>query len=103
MDVNKILEDAKVFLESAIGSAPIIALVVEFLLRTIKSEKPMSLIYGFVKIVRMLGVAANKFSDLCEKIGELADKVFGQRLKDEEAKEQEPKPAEGGSEPPKEV
>lgn len=66
---DKILE----FISSGTG-AVVIAAVVEFGLRFVKSEKALSLIYLASGMLKMVG---NLFS----KVGEFLDKVLPQRLK----------------------
>lgn len=62
------------FLEKSQGQAAIIAMVLEFSLRLIPSEKPLSILYIVAKVAKISG-------DILSKFGELLDKILPQNLK----------------------
>lgn len=68
------LDKILAFLSSAEGASLTIAVVVEFILRMIKSEKPLSILY-------LIANVAKKSGEILVKIGNLIDKVLPQRLK----------------------
>jgi len=68
------LDKILAFLSSAEGASLTIAVVVEFILRMIKSEKPLSILY-------LISSVAKKSGEILVKIGNLMDKVLPQRLK----------------------
>lgn len=67
--VAKILE----FINSGSG-AMVIAVVLEFALRFIKSEKPLSILYVVAGMLKMVG-------NLFAKLGDFMDKVLPQKIK----------------------
>ncbi len=69
-----ILDQILSHISAASASAGVIALVLEFILRLVKSEKPLSILYIVGGVLKKLGAI---FSGL----GELSDKVLPQRLK----------------------
>lgn len=68
------LDKILAFLSSAEGASLTIAVVVEFILRMIKSEKPLSILYLIANVTKKSG-------EILVKIGNLMDKVLPQRLK----------------------
>lgn len=68
------LDKILAFLSSAEGASLTIAVVVEFILRMIKSEKPLSILY-------LIANVAKKSGEILVKISNLMDKVLPQRLK----------------------
>lgn len=69
--INKALD----FLASAEGASVTIALVVEFVLRFVKSEKPLSVLYLVASSLKGLG-------NLFEAAGHFLDKILPQKLKE---------------------
>jgi hypothetical protein len=67
--LHKIMEA----LSSVEAQAGIIAVVVEFVLRMTKSEKPLGILHGIAAGLQLLGAVA-------AKAGSLLDKVLPQRL-----------------------
>lgn len=74
-----VIQQAIDFLNANMGMTGMIALVVEMILRLVKSEQPKSLLYGLAAIIR-------KTADLLSKAAEFLDKILPQRLKVEEPK-----------------
>lgn len=70
--LNQILESLNQFMSG--GVVATIAIVVEFALRLIKTEKPKSIIYGIAGFFKLAG-------KVFTKIGEVSDKIFGQQIK----------------------
>jgi DNA-binding HxlR family transcriptional regulator len=68
------LVQAQAFVNSLSGQATIAAIVVEAILRLIKSEKPLSIAYVIADSLKKIG-------DIASKLGAFADKVLPQRLK----------------------
>lgn len=68
------LDKILAFLSSAEGASLTIAVVVEFILRMVKSEKPLSILYLIANVTKKSG-------EILVKIGNLMDKVLPQRLK----------------------
>jgi DNA-binding HxlR family transcriptional regulator len=68
--LDKVLE----FIATAEGASLTIAVVVEFVLRMIKSEKPLSVLYLAANVIKKSG-------EILVKIGNLLDKILPQRLK----------------------
>lgn len=68
------LDKILAFLASAEGASLTIAVVVEFVLRTIKTEKPLSVLYLAANVIKKSG-------EILVKISNLMDKVLPQRLK----------------------
>lgn len=62
------------FLSSAEGASLTIAMVVEFVLRMVKTEKPKSILYG-------IAYAVKKSGEVLTKVGNLLDKILPQKLK----------------------
>ena len=68
--LNKVLE----FVLSAGGMAATVAVVLDFVLRLIPSEKPLS-------ILRMVAALVRKLGEVCLAVADLSDKVLPQKLK----------------------
>lgn len=62
------------FLNSAMAQYAVIAMVVEFILRLIPSEKPLS-------IAHLVGDFAKKIGNVLLMFGDLLDKILPQKLK----------------------
>ncbi len=62
------------FLSSAMGQSAVVAMILEFVLRLVKSEKPLSILYIIAAVVKKIG-------DIFVKLGQLLDKVLPQKLK----------------------
>lgn len=77
------LNQALELLKSAEGASVAIALVLEFVLRLIKSEKPLG-------ILRMIAAAGHLLAKVIEAAADLLDKVLPQKLA-EPAKVEPPK------------
>jgi hypothetical protein len=63
------------------AAASIIAVVIEFALRMFPSQKPLSLLYGLVGIIKLAGSIASKVADIMAALAKFLDKVLPQRLK----------------------
>jgi len=59
---------------SATGMSATIAIVLEFVLRLVKSDKPLSILYVISNVIK-------KLSEILTKVSDLLDKVIPQRLK----------------------
>ena len=68
------LDKIVALLNSAQGQSVVIAMVLEFALRLIPSEKPLS-------IAHVIANAAKKIGNILVSIGNLLDKVLPQNLK----------------------
>jgi len=68
------LDQISSVIHSASGQAGIIAIVLDTLLRLIKSEKPLS-------IAHLIAGSLHKIADLCAGLANLLDKVLPQKLK----------------------
>lgn len=67
--LQKILE----LLSGAEAQAGVILIVVEFILRFVKSSKPLSILYVVADAIKLVG-------KILTKAGELSDKVLPQRV-----------------------
>jgi len=67
------LDQILAFLGSAVGASASIAFVLEFVLRLIPSQKPLS-------ILHLVGAGVKKVGAILIKLGELLDKVLPQKL-----------------------
>lgn len=72
--MEQFFEQVLKFLSSAEGASLTIAMVVEFVLRMVKSEKPLSVLYAVAFVVKKSG-------EVLTKVGNLLDKVLPQKLK----------------------
>jgi hypothetical protein len=72
--IMEFLDKALNFLLSAEGSAATIAVVFEFVLRLVPSQKPLSVMYIIAKVVSKVG-------EILVFIGKLLDKILPQKLK----------------------
>lgn len=66
------------YLGSAMGMSATIAMVLEFVLRLIPTQKPASILYMAAGAVKMLGA-------IFQKLGEFLDKVLPQKLAEPKA------------------
>lgn len=64
----ELIDKIMALLSSVEASAAVIAVVVEFVLRLVKTEKPKSLLYAAAAIVRGLGVVLTKLAEVMDKI-----------------------------------
>lgn len=71
---QNIFDAIEKFLASAGGQATVIAIVLEFVLRLSKSQKPLSIAYVISDVLKKSG-------EMLMSIGKLLDKVLPQRLK----------------------
>lgn len=68
------LDQIQSFVGSLSGQATIAAIVVEAILRLVKSEKPLSIAYVIADTIKKIG-------DIASKLGAFLDKILPQRLK----------------------
>lgn len=68
------LDHVMKLIESLSGQAAIGAIMIEAILRLIKSEKPLS-------IAHLIAGGLHKIADICAGLANLLDKVLPQRLK----------------------
>jgi hypothetical protein len=68
------LDQALVFIKSVSGQTTILAIVVETVLRLVKSDKPLS-------IAHAVAATISKIGDICSAVAALLDKVLPQNLK----------------------
>jgi hypothetical protein len=73
---------------SLMAQSAIIGMIVDFVLRFVKTEKPVDVIRAFIIFMNKSGAAIKwaidqllKLISLLEKVAEFLDKVLGQRLK----------------------
>lgn len=76
----QILDQILAIIGSAEAQAAVIALVVEFVLRVVKTKKPLSILWIGVGFVKVGASAAAKAAQILEKVAGLADKVLPQKL-----------------------
>lgn len=67
--LNKVIEA----LSSVEGSVAVIAIVVDFALRLIPSQKPLSVLHLAAGVIKLVG-------EICLRAGALLDKVLPQKL-----------------------
>jgi len=69
----ELLDKVLAQLELSAGTISLIAVVVEFALRLVKSEKPLSILHLVARVMMKLGAVV-------AKVGDMLDKVLPQRL-----------------------
>lgn len=80
----ELLDQALKFIsENLMASASIVAVVIEFAFRLVKTDKPMSIMYGLSKMLKLAGDYLSKAASIAVKLGEFLDKIIPQKLKGE--------------------
>jgi hypothetical protein len=72
--MEQIFNKAMEFLLSVEGASVTIAIILDFVFRLIPSDKPKSVIYLVAEVV-------NKSGEFLVKLGQILDKVLGQKIK----------------------
>lgn len=72
--MDAVFETILSFLSKGESQAMVLAMVIEFTLRLIPSQKPLSILYMVAKVAKISG-------DILSKFGALLDKVLPQNLK----------------------